>query len=118
MCDERTASKLTAPDTARRNNLGAENLVRYPIVASIPTLRDLLNPDMTNNEPVDEEALFNAADPYGIEDLEAMEEGEDETDTSPPPLVIRRADVLNFVRPIKNPIFLTYLADFALIVAY
>ncbi|KAJ6558697.1 hypothetical protein B0H10DRAFT_2213208 [Mycena sp. CBHHK59/15] len=103
MCDERTASKLTATDTARRNNLSAENLVRCaqlnhsvnrkpsdPIVAGIPTLRDLLNPDTTNNEPVDEEALFNAADPYGIEDLEAMEEGEDETDTSPPPLVIWR----------------------------
>jgi hypothetical protein len=30
-------------------------------------------------------------DPYGIKDYEEMEEGEDETDTAPPPLVIRRA---------------------------
>ncbi|KAJ6575687.1 hypothetical protein DFH09DRAFT_1361827 [Mycena vulgaris] len=129
MCDERTASKLTAMSTAKRNNLGAENLVRCaqlnqywrygfgssevqrhcqkvrlelptpnrkpsdPIVSGIPTLRDLLNADTVDQHPIDEEALFNHPDPYGIKDFEAMEEGEDETDTAPPPLVIRRANI-------------------------
>ncbi|KAJ6591009.1 hypothetical protein DFH09DRAFT_1073774 [Mycena vulgaris] len=38
-------------------------------------------------------ADFNHPDPYEIKDFEAMEEGEDETDTAPPPLVIRRANL-------------------------
>ncbi|KAJ6536402.1 hypothetical protein DFH09DRAFT_1091356 [Mycena vulgaris] len=131
MCDERTASKLTAMSTAKRNNLGAENLVRCaqlnqywrygfgtaevkqhcqkvrlelptsnrkpsdPIVAGIPTLRDLLNPDTVDEQPIDEEALFNNPDPYGIKDCEAEEDEEDESDIAAPPLVIRHADVLN-----------------------
>ncbi|KAJ7466198.1 hypothetical protein B0H11DRAFT_1921935 [Mycena galericulata] len=40
-----------------------------------------------------EEALFNNPDPYGMKELEAMEEGEDDTDTAPPPLVNRRANL-------------------------
>ncbi|KAJ6534599.1 hypothetical protein DFH09DRAFT_1369723 [Mycena vulgaris] len=64
-----------------------------PIVSGIPTLRDLLNADTVDQHPIDEEALFNHPDPYGIKDFEAMEEGEDETDTAPPPLVIRRANI-------------------------
>ncbi|KAJ7845606.1 hypothetical protein B0H14DRAFT_3454874 [Mycena olivaceomarginata] len=127
MCDERTASKLTAMSTAKRNNLGPENLIqcaqlnqywRYgfgssevkqhcqkvrlelptanrkpsdPVVAGIPTLQDLLNAD-SEQVAIDEDALFNHPDPYGMEDLEAMEEGEDDTDTAAPPLVIRRAN--------------------------
>ncbi|KAJ6590906.1 hypothetical protein B0H10DRAFT_1960891 [Mycena sp. CBHHK59/15] len=127
MPDERTASKLTAMSTAKRNNLGGSNLVRLaqlnqywrygfgsleikrhcqkvrlelptanrkpsdPIVTGIPTLRDLLNADSVDNQPVDEQALFNHPDPYGINDMEVMEEGEDETDTAAPPLVTRRA---------------------------
>ncbi|KAJ6555243.1 hypothetical protein B0H10DRAFT_2241439 [Mycena sp. CBHHK59/15] len=119
MCDERTASKLTSMSTAKRNNLGPENLVRCaqliqywrygfgssevqhhcqkvrlelptpnrkpsdPIVAGIPTLRDLLNADTVEQHPIDEEALFNYPDPYGIKDFEEMEEGEDDTDTIP-----------------------------------
>ncbi|KAJ7832462.1 hypothetical protein B0H14DRAFT_3463371 [Mycena olivaceomarginata] len=67
MCDERTASKLIAMSTAKRNNLGAENLVR--------SLR-----------------LFNNPNPYGIKDCEAEEDEEDESDIAAPPLVIRRAD--------------------------
>ncbi|KAJ7503938.1 hypothetical protein B0H11DRAFT_2222024 [Mycena galericulata] len=43
--------------------------------------------------PIDEEALFNNPDPYGMKELEAMEEGEDDTDTAPPPLVNRRANL-------------------------
>jgi hypothetical protein len=129
MCDERTASKLTATDTAKRNNLGPENLIRCaqlnqywrygfgrqdvnrhcqkvrlelpksnrkpsdPIVAGIPTLRDLLNADSLDERSIDEEALFNHTDPYGIKDYEDMEEGEDETDSAPPPLVIRQANM-------------------------
>ncbi|KAJ6631296.1 hypothetical protein B0H10DRAFT_2183260 [Mycena sp. CBHHK59/15] len=129
MCDEQTASKLTAMNTAKRNNLGPENLVccaqlnqywRYgfgssevqrhcqkvwlelptpncklsnPIVASIPTLQDILNADTVDQHPIDEEALFNHPDPYGIKDFEVMEEGEDDTDTAPPPLVICRANL-------------------------
>ncbi|KAJ6587752.1 hypothetical protein B0H10DRAFT_1961344 [Mycena sp. CBHHK59/15] len=127
--DERTASRLTAMSTAKRNNLGGENLVRLaqlnqywrygfgspdiqrhcqkvrlelptpnrkasdPVVVGIPTLQDLLNADSVDDQSIDEEALFNHPDPYGIKDLEAMEEGEDETDTTPPPLVIRRANL-------------------------
>lgn len=127
MCDGRTASKLTALSTAKRNNLGPENLVRCaqlnqywrygfgspdvtrhcqkvrlelptanrkpsdPIVSGIPTLQDLLNADTVGDQPIDEESLFNHPDPYGISDFEAMEEGEDETDTAAPPLVTRRA---------------------------
>ncbi|KAJ7231430.1 hypothetical protein C8J57DRAFT_1730175 [Mycena rebaudengoi] len=41
-----------------------------PIVAGIPTLHDLLNPDTVDDEPIDEEALFNNPDPYGIKDCE------------------------------------------------
>ncbi|KAJ7939778.1 hypothetical protein B0H13DRAFT_2300489 [Mycena leptocephala] len=118
MCDERTTSKLTAMSTAKRNNLGAENLVRCaqlnqywrygyvrlelpsstrkpsdPIVAGIPTLRDLLNADTVTDEPIDEEALFNHPDPYGITDFEAMQEGEDDADLAAPPLVTRRANI-------------------------
>ncbi|KAJ7095042.1 hypothetical protein C8R44DRAFT_890166 [Mycena epipterygia] len=120
--------------TAKRNNLGAENLVRCaqlnhywrygfgsskvqrhcqkvrlelptpsrkpsdPIVAGIPKLQDLLNADPLDEQPLDEEALFNPLDPYpldpyGVKDYEAMEEGEYETDTAAPPLVIRHAGV-------------------------
>ncbi|KAJ7479092.1 ribonuclease H-like domain-containing protein [Mycena latifolia] len=129
MPDERTASRLTAMSTAKRNNLGGLNLVRLaqlnqywrygfgspeiqrhcqkvrlelptpnrkpsdPVVAGIPTLQDLLNADSVDDQPIDEEALFNHPDPYGIKDLEEMEEGEDETDATPPPLVIRRANL-------------------------
>jgi hypothetical protein len=132
MCDERTASKLTAMSTAKRNNLGADNLVRCtqlnqywrygfgssevqqhcqkvrlelptpnrkpsdPIVAGIPTLQDLLNADSIDEQPIDEEALFNHPDPYGIKDYEAMEDDEDETDYAPPPLVIRCANLPTF----------------------
>ncbi|KAJ6600529.1 hypothetical protein DFH09DRAFT_1271318 [Mycena vulgaris] len=66
-----------------------------PIVAGIPTLRDLLNPDTVDEQPIDEEALFNNPDPYGIKDCEAEEDKEDESDIAAPPLVIRHADVLN-----------------------
>ncbi|KAJ6597385.1 hypothetical protein B0H10DRAFT_2441680 [Mycena sp. CBHHK59/15] len=129
MCDEQTASKLTAMNTAKHNNLGPENLLhcaqlnqywRYgfgssevqrhcqkvwlelptpnckssdPIVAGIPTLQDLLNADTVDQHPIDEEAIFNHPVPYGIKDFEVMEEGEDDTDTAPPPLVIRRANL-------------------------
>ncbi|KAJ7308556.1 hypothetical protein DFH08DRAFT_975153 [Mycena albidolilacea] len=62
-----------------------------PVVAGIPTLQDLLNAD-SEQVAIDEDALFNHADPYGMEDLEAMEEGEDDTDTAAPPLVIQRAN--------------------------
>ncbi|KAJ6609671.1 hypothetical protein B0H10DRAFT_2438416 [Mycena sp. CBHHK59/15] len=90
--------------TTKRNNLGPENLVRCAqlnqywrygfgssepsdhIVAGIPTLRDLLNADTVEQHPIDEEALFNHPDPYGLKDFEEMEEGEDDTDTAPPPL--------------------------------
>ncbi|KAJ7343004.1 hypothetical protein DFH08DRAFT_1011576 [Mycena albidolilacea] len=127
MCDERTASKLTAMSTAKRNNLGPENLIRCaqlnqywrygfgssevkqhcqkvrlelpmanhkpsdPVVSGIPTLQDLLNAD-SEQVAIDEDALFNHPDPYGMEDLEAMEEGEDDIDTAAAPLVIRRAN--------------------------
>jgi hypothetical protein len=47
-----------------------------PIVAGIPTLQDLLNADSNSDRPIDEGALFNPADPYGIKDYEEMEEGE------------------------------------------
>ncbi|KAJ7170463.1 hypothetical protein C8R43DRAFT_1103347 [Mycena crocata] len=123
MPDERTASKLTAMSTAARNNLGALNLVRCavygfgstevkqhcqkvrlelptsnrkpsdPIVAGVPTLRNLLNAESFDNRHIDEEALFNHPDPYGVRDYEAMEEGEDEKDTAPPPLVVRLANL-------------------------
>jgi len=63
------------------------------VVTGIPTLRDLLNADSVDSQPIDEEALFNHPDPYGMKDLEAMEEGEDETDTAPPPLVTRCANL-------------------------
>ena len=121
MCDERTASKLTAMSTAKRNNLSAENLIRCaqlnqywrygfgpqevkrrcqtvrlelprsdrkpsdPIVTGVSTLRDLLNADSAEQPHVDEETLFNNPDPYGIKDLEEMEDGEDNTDIAPPP---------------------------------
>ncbi|KAJ7343922.1 hypothetical protein DFH08DRAFT_1009112 [Mycena albidolilacea] len=127
MCDERTASKLTAMSTAKRNNLGPENLIRCaqlnqywrygfgssevkqhcqkvrlelpmanrkpsdPVVSGIPTLQDLLNAD-SEQVAIDEDALFNHPDPYGMKDLEAMEEGEDDTDTAAAPLVIRYAN--------------------------
>ncbi|KAJ7246699.1 hypothetical protein C8J57DRAFT_1674846 [Mycena rebaudengoi] len=127
MCDERTASKLIAMSTTKRNNLGSENLVRCsqlnqywrsgfgrsevkqhcqkvrleppspdrklsdPIVRGIPTLKDLLNADPTLESLINEDTLFNPPDPYGIKDFEAMEEGEDETDTAAPPLLIRQA---------------------------
>ncbi|KAJ7251942.1 hypothetical protein C8J57DRAFT_1520263 [Mycena rebaudengoi] len=110
MCDERTASKLTATDTAKRNNLGPENLIRcaqlnqYWRFASsfrspttnrpIPSSPGfLLNADSLDERSIDEEALFNHTDPYGIKDYEDMEEGEDETDSAPPPLVIRQANM-------------------------
>ncbi|KAJ6617717.1 hypothetical protein B0H10DRAFT_1948208 [Mycena sp. CBHHK59/15] len=129
MCDERTASKLTAMSTAKRNNLGAENLVRCtqlnqywcygygdpevpkhcskvqlelpsstrkpsdPIISGIPTLRDLLNADTVAEGPIDEEALFNHPDPYGITDFEAMQDGEDDADFAAPPLVTHRTNI-------------------------
>ncbi|KAJ7237766.1 hypothetical protein C8J57DRAFT_1566652 [Mycena rebaudengoi] len=65
-----------------------------PIVAGIPTLHDLLNPDTVDDEPIDEEALFNNPDPYGIKDCEAEEDEEEESDIAAPSLVFRRADVL------------------------
>ncbi|KAF8148338.1 hypothetical protein K438DRAFT_1779665 [Mycena galopus ATCC 62051] len=110
MPDERTASQLTAMSTAKRNNFGPENLVRLansinigelpisnlkpsdPVVTGIPTLQDLLNADSVDNQVIDENALFNHPDPYGISDLEAMD-GEDETDTAPSPVVIRRGNL-------------------------
>ncbi|KAK6966290.1 ribonuclease H-like domain-containing protein [Favolaschia claudopus] len=130
MCDERTASKLTAMSTAKRNNLSADNLVRCaqlnqywrygfgsaevnqhcqkvrlelptpnrkpsdPIVAGIPSLRDLLNAESTSDSPadIDEDKLFNPPDPYGIKDYEAMQEDEEDSDFTPPPLVCRKAN--------------------------
>ncbi|KAJ7883034.1 hypothetical protein B0H14DRAFT_2565109 [Mycena olivaceomarginata] len=44
-----------------------------PVVSGIPTLQDLLNAD-SEQVAIDEDALFNHPDPYGMEDLEAMEE--------------------------------------------
>ncbi|KAJ7315746.1 hypothetical protein DFH08DRAFT_820322 [Mycena albidolilacea] len=41
-----------------------------PVVAGIPMPQDLLNVDSQH-----EDALFNHPDPYGMEDLEVMEEG-------------------------------------------
>ncbi|KAJ7718410.1 hypothetical protein DFH07DRAFT_973302 [Mycena maculata] len=64
-----------------------------PVVIGIPTLKDLLNADSVDSQPMDEESLCNHPDPYRMKDLEAMEEGEDETNTAPPPLVIRRANL-------------------------
>ncbi|KAJ7735538.1 hypothetical protein DFH07DRAFT_779972 [Mycena maculata] len=61
-----------------------------PIVSGVPTL---LNADPVDDTPIDEEALFNHPDPYGIKDYEAMQEGEDDSDTTSSPLVIRRADI-------------------------
>ncbi|KAJ7837371.1 hypothetical protein B0H14DRAFT_2589227 [Mycena olivaceomarginata] len=62
-----------------------------PVVAGIPMLQDFLNAD-SKQVAIDEYALFNHPDPYRMEDLEAMEEGEDDTDTAAPTLVIRRAN--------------------------
>ncbi|KAJ7208916.1 hypothetical protein GGX14DRAFT_566614 [Mycena pura] len=62
-----------------------------PIVRGVPTLQDILNADSTLDSSINEDSLFNLLDPYGIKDLEAMEEGEDDIDTAAPPLVIRRA---------------------------
>jgi hypothetical protein len=47
---------------------------QYAVVAGIPMLQDLLNAD-SEQVAIDEDALFNHPDPYGMEDLEAMEEG-------------------------------------------
>ncbi|KAJ7861320.1 hypothetical protein B0H14DRAFT_2576071 [Mycena olivaceomarginata] len=44
-----------------------------PVVAGILMLQDLLNAD-SEQVAIDEDALFNRLDPYGMEDLEAMEE--------------------------------------------
>ncbi|KAJ6583649.1 hypothetical protein B0H10DRAFT_2198266 [Mycena sp. CBHHK59/15] len=107
MCDERTASKLTAMSTTKRNNLGPENLVRcvqlnqywwygfgssevqrhcQKVRLEIPTPNrkpsDHIVADTVEQHPIDEEALFNHPDPYGIKDFEEMEEGEDDTDTA------------------------------------
>ncbi|KAJ7715655.1 hypothetical protein DFH07DRAFT_785572 [Mycena maculata] len=54
-----------------------------PIVSGVPTL---LNADPVDDTPIDEEALFNHPDPYGIKDYEAMQEGEDDSDTTSSPL--------------------------------
>ncbi|KAJ7711463.1 hypothetical protein B0H14DRAFT_2645763 [Mycena olivaceomarginata] len=64
-----------------------------PVVVGISTLKDLLNADSVDSHPIDKESLFNHPDPYAMKDLETMEEGEDEIDTAPPPLIIRRANL-------------------------
>ncbi|KAJ6566063.1 hypothetical protein B0H19DRAFT_1066415 [Mycena capillaripes] len=52
----------------------------------------ILNADSEQPVEIDEEALFNNPDPYGMKDYDAMEEGEDDADTAPPPLVIRQVN--------------------------
>ncbi|KAJ7500903.1 hypothetical protein B0H11DRAFT_1908755 [Mycena galericulata] len=95
MCDERTASKLTATSTAKRNNLGAVNLVRCAKLDQYwrygfgkqevqqHYTSSLLTKRRSSTPP----------DPDGIKDLDAMEEDEDDTDTAAPPLVTRRANL-------------------------
>ncbi|KAJ6582800.1 hypothetical protein B0H10DRAFT_1962377 [Mycena sp. CBHHK59/15] len=101
MCDECMASKLTAyfgssevQQHCQKVWLGLPSSnckPSDPIVAGIPTLRDLLNAD--SEQPINEETLFNHPDPYGVKDYEAMEEGEDDTDSAVPPLIIRCANL-------------------------
>ncbi|KAK7050691.1 hypothetical protein R3P38DRAFT_3608694 [Favolaschia claudopus] len=58
------------------------------------SLRDLLNAESTSDSPadIDEDKLFNPPDPYGIKDYEAMQEDEEDSDFTPPPLVCRKAN--------------------------
>jgi hypothetical protein len=115
MCDERTASKLSAFNSAKRNGLSPANLInmaklqdywRYglgspgsehsatlklpkaPKSTSVhlpaPTLQDLLNPALPDEEPE-----FLIADPYGIQALGAEEDDEEDG-----PVIIHDSDLI------------------------
>ena len=106
MCDERTASKMTAFNTAKRNGLSGDHIIQMAQLQQHWT-RGLNTPKFTHNAHLklpktkpattihlptptladllnptaaDEEFMFNHPDPYGA--LEMSEEEEDEEGTS------------------------------------
>jgi hypothetical protein len=118
MCDERTASRLSTFNSAKRNGLSAENLVhmaqlhdhwtyglespaythkatlQLPTVQTTPKSIRLPAPtlqDLLNPAyPDDEEPSFFVNDPYNAAALDADEEDEEEDDE---PMVMRGSDV-------------------------
>ena len=113
MCDERTASMLSAFNVAKRNGQNPANLInmaklqeeiwswiswiralcdigtpKAPKSTSVhlpaPTLQDLLNPVSPNEEP---ELLI--ADPYGVQALGTEEDGEKDC-----PVIICHSDLI------------------------
>lgn len=122
MCDERTASKMSAFNTAKRNGLTPTHIIQLaqlqqhwthgledPTYTHTASLRlPKANPssaihlpaptlkDLLNPTTADEDLLFNHPDPYGAEFLNDGEESdEDEDDSASPPIappIITRGD--------------------------
>lgn len=116
MCDERTASKLSTFNSAKRNGLSPANLInmaklqdfwRYglgsPGSEHSATLKLPTKPksetvhlpaptieDLLNPAPPSEEPEFLIANPYGIQALDAEENDEDSEDG---PIIIRNSQL-------------------------
>lgn len=115
MCDERTASKLSAFNSAKRNGLSPVNLInmaklqdywRYGLgspgsehsatlkLPKAPKSTSVHLPiptlqDLLNPAPPNEEPEFLVADPYGIQALSAEEDDEEDA-----PVIIRDSDLI------------------------
>jgi hypothetical protein len=117
MCDERSASRLSAFNSAKRNGLSAENLIHmaqlhdhwtYGLDApksthsaalhlpkstpphahlAAPTLQDLMNPSSSSDDLV--EPTFICDDPYGMAKLDEDEDDEDDSQ----PIITRGLNV-------------------------
>lgn len=122
MCDERTASKMSAFNTAKRNGLSPSHIVQlaqlqqhwtygledptYTHSASLQLPK--ANPssvihlpaptlkDLLNPTTADENLLFNHPDPYGAELLSDGEESDDDSESpaDTPPLIVTRGESL------------------------
>jgi hypothetical protein len=127
MCDERTASKMSAFSTAKRNGLSGENIIRmaqlqqywrygftdpkysHTATLTLPKTKSMaqsiqlptptLN-DLLNPEPANsEEPIFLPSDPYGAQALDD-EDGEDWEDEDSPTITrssIKRLEIDNLV---------------------
>ncbi|KAF7980497.1 hypothetical protein HWV62_37998 [Athelia sp. TMB] len=118
MCDERTASKMSAFNTAKRNGLSPTHIVHLaqlqqhwtygfedPTYTHTASLRlPKANPssaihlpaptlqDLLNPTAADEDLLFNHPDPYGAEFLNDGDESDSDEDTSTSPPIVTRSD--------------------------
>ena len=139
MCDERTASRLAAFNSAKRNGLSAENLIHmgqlhdhwtYGLDAPksthtaalllptstpshvhlpAPTLQDLMNPLSASNKL--EEPSFICDDPYGTAMLDDDDDDENEEPTITRGLEVKRLEIEKLVDLANSKLVARYSGD-------